>query len=321
MNTKFTLYLFLFCLVPFFGVAQTAEIFFVNNNSGAASLDLQVIVSSEDTIYSTYEGIDFLEAIPVFEVPANTILELKYLVAGTTTQYASQKNAVFSPGEFRVSIFMGTSTSKTFSSFTGAKQSSASDKVRYEFIHATPTLEDIDLIVRETSEILADNFEYRDKTSFGQEILAADYILDITPYLNNNNGLFAYQWKAANLGGDYVFLFTSGTGAANDMYMAELDGTVTQLLFADPLVSSVSDLGNSDLLQVYPNPTSDFISLQSSASDLQNSQTQIYNLAGQLLLSSTSTAIDLSHFENGIYLLQTKIEDRFYHKKIQVQKF
>ena len=68
-----------------------------------------------------------------------------------------------------------------------------------------------------------------------------------------------------------------------------------------------STLSNTDFLLmndkiiVYPNPTNNSITI-----DVQNEDfsTEIYDLTGKLILKSKSKKIDISHFNNGIYLLK-----------------
>ncbi|MVO09486.1 T9SS type A sorting domain-containing protein [Flavobacterium sp. TP390] len=68
-----------------------------------------------------------------------------------------------------------------------------------------------------------------------------------------------------------------------------------------------STLSNTDFLLmndkiiVYPNPTNNSITI-----DVQNEDvsTEIYDLTGKLILKSKSKKIDISHFNNGIYILK-----------------
>lgn len=68
----------------------------------------------------------------------------------------------------------------------------------------------------------------------------------------------------------------------------------------------------NDLFTVYPNPSSDQISLSTSAATFsENDQVILYNTTGQVLfttrLQSQQTNIDLSRYSSGVYFLQVLI--------------
>jgi hypothetical protein len=75
---------------------------------------------------------------------------------------------------------------------------------------------------------------------------------------------------------------------------------------------SISTLGIEDFffknnLSIYPNPSSDFIKIQSNSSEKK--EIQIYNSIGQLLKITTisnNDIIDVSGFTNGIYFIRLK---------------
>ena len=59
---------------------------------------------------------------------------------------------------------------------------------------------------------------------------------------------------------------------------------------------------NNELNTFYPNPTSDFISIDENYKD---SDFQLINALGEILLEGKiESQLDLSQFENGIYYLQ-----------------
>lgn len=73
---------------------------------------------------------------------------------------------------------------------------------------------------------------------------------------------------------------------------------------------------NSGLI-IYPNPTADFITIETS---LEIKNIAIYNMLGQLVLNSTSKKVDVSNLPNGTFLVEaTSNEDRKSFKKIVKQ--
>lgn len=308
MKNIFTLSILLQFICVFNIYPQTAKVLFINNNSAAnaASIDFEVRVMPQDTVYIVYPGINFLKASPQITVPANTILKFNYYKAGTSTLFYSVNNVVYNPNEFRILFLYGTSASISYSSFTGYTQAS-SGMVKLGFRHSTPTLQKIDLVIRETGQKIADDFNYSSST-FGtnQEYNASNYTLDITAFDNNSNGLFAYIFPAAGLTGDFVYLFTSGTGTSNDMYMAEMNGTVTKLTAVAPTTGIEENAaGKNQNIAVYPNPAKNFINIIPGAELINAEWITIKNLSGQTVLKAPfSYEVDISSFPFGMYFLE-----------------
>ncbi|WP_312767074.1 T9SS type A sorting domain-containing protein [Epilithonimonas sp.] len=80
-------------------------------------------------------------------------------------------------------------------------------------------------------------------------------------------------------------------------------------LFRDP-ISLVKILGTAETakyLNIYPNPTSDYINIVSSKYDIQ--KVQIYDLSGKQMLSETKSKIDVSKLPSGVYMLIIKTQE------------
>lgn len=69
-------------------------------------------------------------------------------------------------------------------------------------------------------------------------------------------------------------------------------------------------------LQVYPNPTTGMLTLQTAA---QVEAVYLYNLAGKLILSPTVNNIDISSLASGVYIVQVKTDKGLLHKKVVKQ--
>ncbi|MEO9532229.1 MAG: T9SS type A sorting domain-containing protein [Crocinitomicaceae bacterium] len=75
-----------------------------------------------------------------------------------------------------------------------------------------------------------------------------------------------------------------------------------------PLQSVNYELGTSDDLSIYPNPTNDIVYILGDANKLET--IEIYNALGQkvnssIIVSGQKATIDLSHYEAGVYYLKT----------------
>jgi hypothetical protein len=290
--------------------SQTAEVLFINSNfgAGASSLDFEIRVMPQDTVYSVYQGINYLTSTQKITVPANTLLRLNFITTGTSTVYYTFNNAVYNPNEFRILFLAGSATSKAFSSYTGYNQASVGTKIRYSFRHSTPTLGQIDLMLRQTSQIIADDISYNSGVfGFTYEFNAADYILDVTPFNDNNNGLFAYQLPVASIAGEYIVLFTAGTGTALDMYMTRTNGTTVQLTPVAPLVGIDEMLLQNNLIKIFPNPSTGQFTIDNE-SNLDNLILVINDRLGRTIreieLNFASTNINITDVSNGLYSYQ-----------------
>jgi hypothetical protein len=303
-----------------FAQAQTATILFINNNSGATSLDLEVLDVSADTTLSITTGIKYLGASSKITVPSTRIVNLIYKKSGTSEVYYTQKNVVFTSGEFRIPFLAGTSGSKRYSVISGSNGASSSTKIRIDFAHTTLGLQDIDLRIRELDVIFADNFKYNDKTfTFSNQFDAADYTLDIMPYNNNNKGLFAYTLPGSTIRGEYVYLFTAGTKENVDMYMVQMTGTVTKLALA--ATAAVSNELENKPFTVFPNPATTTITiLEGAEKPNSNTMYSIYNMLGEEVLVSNSNSIDISVLNNGTYYIRRQSELTTYTNRFIVAR-
>mgnify|MGYP003531106155 CR=1 FL=1 len=63
---------------------------------------------------------------------------------------------------------------------------------------------------------------------------------------------------------------------------------------------------NKDKLKIYPNPTADFITIQTETA-IKN--IQVFNQLGQLITTQKESTINLSNAASGIYLVQVTLED------------
>lgn len=71
--------------------------------------------------------------------------------------------------------------------------------------------------------------------------------------------------------------------------------------------TSVADLISSGEISIYPLPVADFLNIDARSNDV--SQLMVSSLTGQVLLSSSFHAIDVSSLNPGVYLLQFLKDD------------
>lgn len=74
-----------------------------------------------------------------------------------------------------------------------------------------------------------------------------------------------------------------------------------------------------ELVELYPNPTSDYVNLLIQQ-EIEPSTGSVYNLAGQKLqefkITSRTTAIDLRNYPSGVYLLQFNVNNQSHSIKV-----
>jgi len=69
-------------------------------------------------------------------------------------------------------------------------------------------------------------------------------------------------------------------------------------------------------LNIYPNPSSGIFRLKLNDDQLNN-QVQVFDLSGKLVLAeSNATELDLSTFNDGMYLMQMRAKDKLYRAKL-----
>ena len=92
-----------------------------------------------------------------------------------------------------------------------------------------------------------------------------------------------------------------------------------------PATSSVSDLSLDQSIDIYPNPTSDFININFHRS-ISECQVRIENTLGQTIYSEKPTQInvgnkniDVSQFSKGIYFVVIQAKDQTTKQKILIQ--
>lgn len=98
--------------------------------------------------------------------------------------------------------------------------------------------------------------------------------------------IFAYKFTVP---GTYNYDCSVGSHAAN--------GMVGSIIVTDP--STNINIADDNYL-IYPNPTSNYVYLSGINGD---SKATVYDITGKLLLSTSKKKIDLSSYQNGLYIV------------------
>ena len=92
----------------------------------------------------------------------------------------------------------------------------------------------------------------------------------------------------------------------------------------DNLITSTHSLPNKKtFFNLYPNPTSDFVSLRSSLTNDSEMTLNFYNIIGKLVrserLKSNQEKINIENLNSGVYILEIKANDRSEKQRLIIQ--
>jgi hypothetical protein len=152
-----------------------------------------------------------------------------------------------------------------------------------------------------------------------------DYEYTASGDLNEFNGRFCYTPEYPE--GTFAYFVTvdeSNTAQYPYFVGVEYYGEVSHSDWTDATIPASSDCDlvttsvkpESEVLNVYPNPTSDFISLDASG------QLNILNALGQLVYSAeivSNELVDLSNLDSGTYLFQVTNDQKIYASHVVVE--
>ncbi|PTX62341.1 endoglucanase [Kordia periserrulae] len=91
-----------------------------------------------------------------------------------------------------------------------------------------------------------------------------------------------------------------------------------QVSEAIPEVLSIQEESTENTLVIYPNPTRDFIHIQTTKQILQY---ELYTFEGKMLLTTNTAPLQISNYTNGLYILKVLFSDRSsQYQKIIIKK-
>ena len=123
-------------------------------------------------------------------------------------------------------------------------------------------------------------------------------------YFPDENMSFAFQQNDRRVGPDYLDIY--------DFYLVLLN----IYLNYTPPTTSISDIDIIEGVDVFPNPTKDFVVIELDENLAQNGTLRIYNPIGQILYSETirdgehRKSIDLTNISEGTYFLSIGIGEK-----------
>lgn len=160
-------------------------------------------------------------------------------------------------------------------------------------------------------------------------------ISEVMPFLTNDTlvpiphtYLFSVNNDStlANIGG-YVYEFLDQTNPNNVLYSLPYNNNIKlgiSVLGIKENLSSIQNKSNSNF-EAYPNPTENFVNIHLNENIESLASISIYNSIGEEIFKTkysnlSSTAIDVSHLNNGIYLMQvvTNISNAYTYKFIKL---
>ena len=163
-----------------------------------------------------------------------------------------------------------------------------------------------------------------------------DIILDAVtpPTAGNNDGTIDITVTGANpltfewfLNGTLVSTDEDPTGLGAGIYdviVTDANGC-TESLTID-FMTSVNDPEVVKNIQIYPNPTTTQLFVNIDLPTIEDTQIQLFNLDGKLLLNNNISAsqnqieLNVSNFANGIYVLKIAIGDDIVTKRVVVSR-
>lgn len=323
------LYSFLILLTVSSVHAQTAEVLFVNTNTGAKAelVDIEFMNQTEDSVYASIENVPSPGASVAVEVPANEIISVRIKDESGNVIY-NTSNSVYTANQRRVFFYSGTQSSTRVSQFTGYT-STSSGKVKIDFRNSTNGLPDIDAIMRTSGTEIADDISYGDGTfTFSNVFAAEDDTLDLFQDGLSDEGLFAYDFPASQYDGEYIVLFTYGSSFDNDVYVLQMDGELTKLNRVGAFISE-SGVGFDELysskgaFDVYPNPSTSAVKIESKINSLQLEGVKVYSAVGDIVIDQASLnakgQLNVSNLESGVYQMVIFTQDKSYSTPFAIQ--
>jgi hypothetical protein len=123
---------------------------------------------------------------------------------------------------------------------------------------------------------------------------------------------FTVEWTAPADDQGTITFYSAGIGA-NGNSMSSGDGGATANFALTPSTTSNNEVSTT-AVNVYPNPSSDFIQIDSE--EIKN--LQIFASNGQLMQSNkelSGNEINISNLDNGLYFIQFEADNKFFTSK------
>ena len=163
------------------------------------------------------------------------------------------------------------------------------------------------------------------KNAAGQTIGTLDFYLADYRFTNNEEDYVVDTWEwfdLSPLGAVHTISFSLSSTKGNAYGMLtpayfcidDFNGTAP----TPPTPPQGIDENEMTMISVYPNPAHDFI-IVGADNDSPVQNIQLYNIAGQLVLSSTDTEINVSELPEGVYFVTVFTENQKFVERIIIK--
>lgn len=126
----------------------------------------------------------------------------------------------------------------------------------------------------------------------------------------NTQNTWVFDWTAPAFAEGGEVTFYAAVNATNANGSTSGDEVVTASRSFSHSSIGINEIENISL-SIYPNPTSDFISIDFDSNLQENMSVTIINAIGQTVLTTKTTdRIDIQNLESGVYFLQLKTTNR-----------
>lgn len=177
--------------------------------------------------------------------------------------------------------------------------------------HGAPDAPEVDVKLA-GGPVIFDNIAFGEYSDY-LSVPAAEYVIQVTPFNDNNTVVATYTADLSSLGGQAATVFASGFLASEpgfEVWVALTDGTTFPL----PLFVSTNELDRKIAsLQMAPNPAASETYLRLELTETEALRYRVHDAAGRLVLEGdlgtvgageVAQRIDLSGLNTGLYRLE-----------------
>lgn len=173
---------------------------------------------------------------------------------------------------------------------------------------------------------------YPSANQFAFFVLQKDLAMGDTIHVKRNLNTTAYFKTSTNV--NFIVISSIRNNSSTDGITPEVSPGTTNNVSSNQITwwnpqgwgVSVADVNNVDLINIYPNPATNEVSVSWNVNNANgNSTVNVYDLNGRVVLTQNAgdafdTKIDLSGLEAGFYMVEVSNGDIKTTKKLQVVK-
>ena len=124
----------------------------------------------------------------------------------------------------------------------------------------------------------------------------------IAAMMPNNQDVKNHEWQS------FTRTIRSIENSTKINFLTNLSENLQEIL-ENKTVSSIRNSNNSNSIQVYPNPAHSIINVAGA------NTYSIYDVYGNLIISSNNSNLDISKLSSGLYLIRSEVESTFFIKQ------